>query len=149
MQTFRQEQARRLEESQRLRREEDRQLEQARQNSMQTFRQEQARRLEESQKLRREEARQLEQARQNSIQTFKQEQARRLDTPQGAAQSAANSQAWEPNSEHVRRAGEMLMALQRELGRTPSSSEMMGKLSSSMGITQAQARKILETMDML
>ncbi|MGL5784083.1 MAG: hypothetical protein ACRCYZ_01155 [Alphaproteobacteria bacterium] len=80
-----------------------------------------------------------------------QEQAQRLNAPQGSTQDSAppSAQAWEPNSEHVRQAGEMLMALRRELGRTPSSPEMIGKLSSSMGITQEQARKILEAMDML
>jgi hypothetical protein len=58
-----------------------------------------------------------------------------------------SSQEWAPNTEHVRLAGEHMMKLYRDIKRLPTRTEHVKHLEKEMNITEAQAEKILEEMD--
>ncbi len=132
--------------------EEARQLEQARQNSLATHAREEARRQERAA----EEARQIERATQESLRTHAEETARRQQAaaasqpavPQAVIQpSVVPVPEWEPNSGHLVRAGELVMELKRSKGGiSPTHTEMASHLHANMGVTAAQAEKILEEL---
>lgn len=130
------------------------QLEQARQNSLATHAHEEVRR---QQAAAAEEARQIEQATQESLRTHAEETARRQQA--AAASQPAVPQAviqppvvvpvpeWEPNSGHLVRAGELVMALKNSKGGiSPTHAEMAQDLVVNMPVTPVQAEKILEEL---
>lgn len=130
------------------------QLEQARQNSLANQAREEARRRERVT----EEAHQIERATQESLRTHAEETAKRQQ--EAAASQAAPSQSaiqpapvaipvpeWEPNSGHLVRAGELVMALKNSKGGvSPTHAEMANHLQTNMGVTASQAEKILEEL---
>jgi hypothetical protein len=80
-----------------------------------------------------------------SLQTYQQEQeiinnARRPAT----SSAAANSNG--PNEGELVRGGELIMQLQRQLGRQPLLGEMQHKLQSEMGLSPRKARQIIDAL---
>lgn len=134
------------------------QFEQARQNSLATHAREEARRQERAA----EEARQIERATQESLHTHAEETARRQQAAAVASQPVASQPVisqpvvpppvvavpeWEPNSGHLVRAGDLVMALKRSNGGIdPTHAEMAQHLVVHMPVTPVQAEKILEEL---
>ena len=130
------------------------QLEQARQNSLATHAREEARRQERAA----EEARQIEQATQESLRTHAEETTRRQQAATVASQPVSSQPVpqpvpvvpvpeWEPNSGHLVRAGELVMALKNSRGgENPTHAEMAEHIHANMNVTVSQAEKILEEL---
>jgi hypothetical protein len=124
--------------AQQHRTQEARAVEEARQRSLQTQRQDEERRRQ----LRAQEQRDLDEAIRRSMETYNTEQATR-----NQAQAGPNN--WQPNEGQIVRAGELVMRLQRELGRQPSANEMRNKLNTSMGLNNEQSNKILDDLGLV
>jgi len=115
---------------------EDVAIAEAKRQSLITHQQEEARR----QQLRAQEQRDIAEATRRSMETYNAEQAARNQASQGTHND------WQPNEGQIVRAGELVMSLQRELGRQPSASEMNTKLQSSMGLSRAQSAKVIDEL---
>ena len=85
----------------------------------------------------------IAEATRRSLETHGQEQQARHSNNHHA--SSASSTV-EPNEGQLVRGGEVVMSLQRRLGRTPLLGEMQSELQSSMGISPRQARQIIESL---
>jgi membrane protein involved in colicin uptake len=142
---------------------EARDIEQAKQNSLVTNAQEEARRQAEQGEAarngaareierQREEARQIEQATQESLRTYAQEEANRQQAAAAQSQAVVSStsvvtKAWEPNSGHLVRAGELVMELKRDNGgNTPSHGAMVDHIQSKMALSPVQAELVLQEL---
>jgi hypothetical protein len=123
---------------------EQRDLEEAQRRSLITQREDEARR----QAARAQEQRDIEEATRRSMETYNQEQAAR-QVANAAAPAAAANHNWQPNEGQLVRGGELVMGLQREIGRQPSSGEMQNRLQSHMGLSSAQATKVLEELGLV
>ncbi len=53
---------------------------------------------------------------------------------------------WHPLEGHLVRAGDLVMDLKRKMGKDPSHREMLTHIQSNMGLTAAQAEKVLEEL---
>jgi len=120
---------------------EQRAIEEAKRRSLLSYQQEQTRRRQ----LREQEQRELNEAMQRSMETYNAEQIAR----QANQSPAVTNDNWQPNEGQIVRAGELVMNLQRELGRQPSASEMQHKLQGSMGLSTLQSNKILDDLGLI
>jgi len=56
--------------------------------------------------------------------------------------------AWQPNEAHLARGSELIMGLQRDIGRQPSRTEMQNRLQTHMGLSSLQAQKLISALGM-
>jgi len=56
---------------------------------------------------------------------------------------------WSPNEEHLRQAGEHMINLKKNLGRSPAEAEFLNYFVEKMNINTIQAKKVLNSILML
>ena len=72
-------------------------------------------------------------------------------TPEAAASQTTEQLSnavskWQPNEGHILRGNELMIGLQREIGRQPTVTEMQNRLRTHMGLSAAQAQKLIATL---
>jgi len=69
-----------------------------------------------------------------------------VTTNQPAAVIPDTSSTWQPNEAHLARGGELILGLQHDMGKQPSVNDMQSRLQTHMGLSSAQAQKLITTL---
>lgn len=68
------------------------------------------------------------------------------NAPEAPAVGPDTSSNWQPNEAHLARGGELIMGLQRDMGKQPSMSDMQSRLQTHMGLSSTQAQKLISAL---